>query len=98
MSHGNTVRRGSGGLLLNQEIMPCSGLACCLLVVLTYFGQDGSGSLMGEGQLIEKMAKGREMAQKSNETIQKVSGGVISQIWVSVSRNLIQQVHLVFKE
>lgn len=80
-----------------QSLHP-EGLTCCLLVVLMYLGQDGSGSLMGEGQLIEKMAKGREMAQKSNETIQKVSGGVISQIWVSVSRNLIQQVHLVFKE
>ena len=43
---------------------------------MTSFGQDGSGSLTGEGQLIEKMAKGREMAQKANETIQKELVGV----------------------
>ena len=52
------------------------GLTCCLLVVLMSFGQDGSGPLMGEGQLIEEMEKGREMAQKANETIQKELVGV----------------------
>ena len=31
---------------------------------------------MGEGQLIEEMEKGREMAQKANETIQKELVGV----------------------
>ena len=43
---------------------------------LCLLGRTAQGPLMGEGQLIEEMEKGREMAQKANETIQKELVGV----------------------
>lgn len=45
-----------------------------MLVVLMPRGQDGSGPLSGEGQLTEKMAKGRETAPKADKTSQKELG------------------------
>ena len=109
MSHGNTVWRGSGGLLLNQEIIPCSGLAHPFTPprrahMLSAWGFDvfWAGRLRvphGRGTAHWENGKRQRNGSKGQwDHPERVSGGAISGIWVSVSRNLIQQVRWVFKE
>ena len=98
MSHENTVWRGSGGLLLNQEIVPCSGLAHPFTPprradMLSTCGFDvfWAGWLRvphGRGTTHWENGKRQRNGSKGQwDHPERVSGGVVSRIWVSLQKS-----------